>query len=440
MSRLRPVCVGLVLLALPAVARTDIRQPLRDTELIGCDLVVVARIKPDSLQQTDRYTDVKLIIVQTLGGEASGKIIDVRIRPMVVVGGYYKRGGRMIEFHGGHKKYPKTHIMIADGKLGDLKPALDLSKDAIWFFRKSQDESRHVVSRGEYVQPASLKPLFSAMLSARPSKAVLTVLNHKSKDVRLRTLAHLAELHRPQDAAPIARLLDDEDGAVRLAAAKAAAEVGDVDAKGIFRKALGHADPQVRAVACTFLCRFRDTASIAAIGRALEKMPAENRHDAVRHLWRMNSTGVVDILLGMLSERLDPKRANASVAYQVSSNAVESLRRLTGVHFPLDSASGRLLWRKFKPLDPEVLLRRTILAAIEDLTYPDYDVRWSAYRQLHRLVNQHFGSYNAFHGHKDAAGRLASQKQWRQWADGNLTSSRRSWVYKGFSDAGVELP
>ena len=427
-------------LSLPCFVSADLRPPVYDSQLIQSDLVVVARIELDTINQADRHTDIKLIVSQTLRGVAPGEIMDVRANLLVVVGGYYKRGGRVVDLRGGRKDYPKTRIVLVSGRMEDWGPKLDLSKDAIWFLRKSKDERRCVLGRSEYVQPLKLKPYFLALVSAKPDDEVVKVLRHKDEDVTLRALEYLMERHLPRHVAHIAPLLDDPSNKVQSAAATAIAEVGDAAAVPLCRKALGHKNPNVRSAACAFLCRFRDAASIPAIRRALGDMPPPRAQWVAQNLWRMESRRAVPLLVELLDERLPPGAAGDAAAYTVSKNAAESLKELTGVDFPTDAAEAAKLWARFKDFPDEILIRKSILADIDNLTHADPDVRWGSYRRLGRLVNQHFGSYNAFHGRKGEAARKASQEAWRKWAKANLARTRPDWVYAGFQATGIELP
>ena len=154
---MKRLCILGAALCWPCLVSADTQPPVYDSELIGCDLMVVARIEADTINHGDAHADIKLIVRETLRGVAPGEIMDVRANLLVVVGGYYKRGGRMIDLRGGRKDYPKTKIVFVGGRMDVWRPGLDLSKDAIWFLRKSKDERRYVIGRSEYVQPLKLR-------------------------------------------------------------------------------------------------------------------------------------------------------------------------------------------------------------------------------------------------------------------------------------------
>ncbi len=307
MSNRKLLVLGAVL-CWPCLVSADIQPPVYDSELVGCDLIVVARIKADTVNHTEAhgyaYADIKLIVRETLRGVAPGEIMDVRANLVVVVGGYYKRGGRTINLRGGRKDYPKTKIVFVDGTDDIWKSGLDLSKDAIWFLRKWKDERRYVISRSEYVQPLKLRRYFMALLSPKPEAAVVKLLSHKDEAITLRGLGYLMERHRPQDVTAIAPLLAEGSNTVQSAAARAMGEVGDASAVVVFRKAAAHKNPDVRAAACVFLCRFRDVESLAAIRKALRGMGPMKTLRVARHLWRMESRRAIPLLVTLLDERL----------------------------------------------------------------------------------------------------------------------------------------
>ncbi|MCK4624456.1 MAG: HEAT repeat domain-containing protein [Phycisphaerae bacterium] len=429
-----------VILLLSNTASADLRSPVYDSELIESELVVVARIEPGNFKQSDNRTDAKLIVAETLKGVAPGKIFDVRINLLVVVGGYYKSAGKMINLRVGDKTYPKTKIVLFEGRdWGSARAMPDLSKNAIWFLRKSKDETRYVINRADYAQSLKFKPYFAALLSAKPGAGIVKLLKHKDHEVRFRVLNYLMELHRRQDVTHIWPLLGDSNSRIQHQAARAAAEVGDISAVPLFRKALAHKNPDVREIACSFLCRFRDVESIPAISKALGDMPSHGRGRVAMNLGRMESRKVVPLLLNMLDEHIISGPPSQS-AYYVSIEAAKSLLELTGVHFPYDTRGARRIWENLKSFPDEVLIRKRILTDIENLTHNDHKVHWAAYCRLGRLVNRHFGSYNAFHGSEEKSAREESQRLWRRWAKENLTKSRLDWIYDGFKASGIDLP
>ena len=183
----------------PCLVSADLIPPVYDSELIRCDLVVVARIEADNVKQWDAHADIKLIVRETLRGVAPGEIMDVRANLAVAVGGFYKRGGTRVDLRGGRKDYPKTKVVFVGRRWEAWGQGLDLSKDAIWFLRKSKDERRYVIVRSEYVQPLNLRPYFIALLSPRPEAEVVKLLSHKDEGVVLRGLGYLMERHRPRE-------------------------------------------------------------------------------------------------------------------------------------------------------------------------------------------------------------------------------------------------
>jgi len=342
---------------------------------------------------------------------------------------------------GGDKTYPKTKIVLYErGEMDITRVRNDLSKNAIWFLRKSKDETRYVIDRADYAQPLKFKPYFAVLLSEKPDAGIAGLLKHKDPEIRLRVLDYLMGLHRPEHAAVIAALFEDSNEKVQALAARAAAEVGDFSAVLLFRKALAHKNPEVRAIACAFLCRFRDVESIPAIGKVLPGMCPFKQQWVAKNLRRMESRRVVALLLELLDEHVTPGKPPHEASYSVSSNAAESLIELTGVHFPLNTGDARKLWENLKSFPDEVLIRKRIQADIESLTHADYDVRWAAYRRLGRLVGNHFGSYDAFHRIGGQAGREESQRALRKWGQRNLTRSRLDWIYDGFKASGIDLP
>ena len=64
--------------------------------------------EPETLKRSPGKADVKLIVVETLKGVAPGGIFDVRVNGLLVVGGYYKDGGRTVQLRGRRQDYPKT--------------------------------------------------------------------------------------------------------------------------------------------------------------------------------------------------------------------------------------------------------------------------------------------------------------------------------------------
>ncbi|MHC4984344.1 MAG: HEAT repeat domain-containing protein, partial [Planctomycetota bacterium] len=441
MKKLRLLPVVLLLVhCVPAPA--DIRPPVYDSELIENDLVVVARIEPDNLKQSDRLTDAKLILVETLKGVAPAKIFDVRIKLRVVVGGYYEGPGGMVDLRRGQKDYPETKIVLIGGGWRDLwEPKLDVSQNAIWFLRKSKDEAGYFVWCPEQAQPLKFKPYFAALLSAKREAEVRKLLKHEDAEIKLRVLKYLMEGHRPDDVERIAPLLGDADEKVQAGAARVAAQVGDIRAVPFFRKALKHKNPAVRVAACVFLCRFRDVESVRAIGAALRGMQAFQRGYVARNLWRIESRQAVPVLIELLDEDLTAPAPTDDTTYIVSASAARSLAELTGIHFPLNTAESRKLWAKYEALDDEVLLRKSILADIENLTHPEMDVRYAACRRLGRIANRQFGDSGWMHSNYDGRKeRREMQDRWRQWAKENLTKNRLEWIYEGFRDAGIDLP
>lgn len=426
---------------MPQVVSAELMPPVYDSQLVASDLIVIARIERQTMERSHRDSRVKLIVSRTLRGAAPGEIMDCRVQPMVLVGGYFKGHGVMVNAGRPGDDRKKGPITLCDGRMDIAAKSLDLSKDAIWFLRKSKDGQGYLVPRSQYAQPLKFLAYFQALLSDKPHEAALRLLRHGDADVRLRVLDYLAEMHRPQDAARIAPLLADENESVQARAAKAAAEVGDRSAVPLFRNALSHKNPPVRAAACRFLCRFRDVESVEAIAEAVDGMDPYQLQQVAKHLGRMRSRRAVPVLLGLLDERLPRGRKPGRECYSVSKNAAESLADLTGVRFVLDAPAARRRWDKLKQVRPEVLLRKCILAEIGNLTHRDPRVRWTAYRRLGRLANRHFGSFNAFHSdRKHADARKLSQRLWRQWADEHVTDSRLDWICAGFEAAGITLP
>ena len=394
-----------------------------------------------------------LIVAETLKGSVTEKQIPIVINYGLdpLVGGKYLRAGKGAGMPQTGPGNPKDRVDIIDtgnSSFGGPPVLTDAQKDNVWFLRRLGGELGREPGKGplgivdpEDVAALKFKGLFKALLSADKDGQIATLLADPDEAVVTRVLRHLAAQQDSRDMTRITSLLSSPNKNIQAPAWNFLAAVADRSAVPTFRKALTHAKPEVRAMACVFLCRFRDTESIPAIGEAMRTIENYQRLMVCHNLSRMESREAVDLLLAQLDEHLDPNAPSPVSACQVSANAAEALRNLTGAAFPLNAAEARRQWDKLKVFPDEVLLRKSMLQDIDALTdESSFGTRAAAYEALGRLANQHFGSYNAFHQAQGDAARQESQNLWRAWAEKMITRPRSSWILDGFAKSGIVIP
>lgn len=441
-----------------------LRLSYQDVEVVKrSEIIVVGHLDKDSIKYVAHKVPpgsgisweyhATLIVTTVLKGELKEKQIPIVINYGLdpLIGGRVVRENENIGMGEPDHAIPKDRVDIVDtgnSCVGGPPVLEDAQKDNLWFLRHLGGDLGREAGKGplgildpEDVAAIKFKAYFEALLSKDVDEKVGRLLTDPDEAVLARVLRHLSAQHRPQDTKRIAELISSPIEKVQALAAEAMAEVSDMLAVPMFRQELAHKNPQVRTAACIFLCRFRDRESVTAIAKAMQGLDGTQQQRVIGNLPRMQSRQVVDVLIDQLDERFGPKEQPSAAAFGASNAAAGALRTMTGIDFPLDSGEARKLWEKFKEFDDEVLLRKTVLEDIEALTDPtNCDVRWSAYENLGRTANQHFGSYNAFHGNEDPAGREKSQALWRQWAKENITKTRAEWLYGGFAGSGIDLP
>ncbi len=446
------VLVASLLLCTPAGAW--LRSQYSDTEVTTrSELIVVGHIDKDSIRYVRHGTPpgraeswehhAALVVTEVLKGTLKDKKIPVVINYGLDV---FVDGRRLTEDGNVITAMPDANgpgrIDIVDTGGHSFDGLENAQNDNIWCLRNliGQGDKKDLgVLDPEDLQPLKYKEYFQALLGPEMDKRFDRLLEDKNADIVARTLAGIGQLHRPQDGPRVARLLDATDGNIQAAAARTMAEVGEQSTIELFRKALESNNADIRVEACKFLCRFRDMQSIPGIANAFTALPGSAKGSVLAYLPRMHSRQFIDVLLGQLDEHLIANQVYGT--YTNSTAAAGALRELTFAQFPLDSRPGWKVWDGIKDIDEEVLLRKSIREDIELLTNThDYEASWAAYESLGRLVNQHFGSYDAFHSIKDPVGRFQSQKLWRAWADKNLLRPRVEWIYEGFAASGIVLP
>lgn len=449
-----------------ATAGAWIRMEYEDMAVVDrSEAIVVGRLDKDSIKYVPRGDNgggasweyhATLAVSETLKGSLKDKqiaiVINYGLDPLL--GGIGMRPNKALYPGPAPAGFTPDRIDIIDAGNSVLiaQPVLEnAQKNNLWFLRHLGGELGREQGKGDWgildpedVQPLKFKDYFKSLLSNDVEKEIDRLLTDPDEAVCFRALRYLAARHRSEDAPRIAKLLTAANPKVQVAAAEALAEVGDIAAVPTFRGALKSPHAGVRLMACDFLCRFRDVQSIGAIGKLLPGFDSSQRSRLISDLPRMESREVVEMLLDQLDERLDSNpipRCSACSVYYTSVKAAEALKELTGVEFPLDTTEARRRWNELKVFPDEVLLRKAMLEDIEALTTPvNYKARWDAYEVLGRLANQHFGSYNAFHGREDFGGWVESQRLWRLWAKDNITRSRLDWIYEGFAQSGITLP
>lgn len=458
----RCTIVAAIVLSSSAVANAWLRRQHEDAPVVErSELIVIAHLDKDSIKYVRHEKTgeggrswehhATLVVTEVL----KGTLKETQI-PIVINYGLDPRvGGRWLnsdnpDTNAPDPAIPKDRVEIYDtgNSAMSFSPVLaDAQKDNLWFLRHLGGELGRDVGEGslgiadpEDVAPLQLKDYFKALLSKDVDEQVGRLLDDADEVVTARALRFLTAQHRPRDAARIARGLSSRNQKVQALAAAAMAEVADVSAVPMFRKALMHGNVQVRVTACSFLCRFRDTESIPAIGKLMQDFNATQRVNIIINLPRMESRKVVDLLLDQLDERLSANASSSVDPYRASVEAAKAVRTLTGIEFPLDTAQAREIWDKFKGFDDETLIRKSILEDIEALTdKTNYHIRQDAYEALSSRTNQHLGSYDAFHSLQDTSELERSQALWRAWAKQNITHTRADWVYAGFAASGIKL-
>jgi len=394
-----------------------------------------------------------LIVTETLKGSVEDKQIPIVINYGLdpLVGGKSLRSDNRVGMVQAGAECPKDRVDIIDtgNSANRGQPVLaNAQKDNVWCLRHLGGELGRKAGSGplgivdpEDVAGLKFKGLFKALLSNDADGQIDALLAGSDEAVVARVLQHIATRQDCRDVARITRLLSSPNEKIQVSAWHVLAAVADNSAVPTFRKAMTHAKSSVRAMACVFLCRFRDTESIPAIGKAIGTLENYQRLQVCHNLSRMESREAVGLLLGQLDEHLDPNNPSPVSAWQVSTAAAASLRRLTGAAFPLNSAQARRQWDKLKAFPDEMLLRKSMLEDIDALTDKSgFGAPWGSYEAIGRLANQHFGSYDAFHQPGDEAGRKESQDLWRAWAGKMITRPRSFWILDGFAKSGIVIP
>lgn len=414
---------------------------LSDAGLIAADLVVVARADPSLLKCGEKATTASLVVAEALKGKAGTGRLLVRIRREVVAD-----KSRFRDLRDLHKYLPgpDTGSEGADRSTpmylcvwpGSAPWRVDITKDCIWFLTRAR--GGYEVFRARQVQSPKYQLYFAALLGENPHADLMKLLSHKDEDLKTRALRYLRDNCVRKDASRIATFTEDKSPKVQALAAEAAAWASDASALPTFRRALKHPNPAVREQACIFLCRFRDTGSLKAIGQAVKGLNQKQLRHVATYLGVMGSELAVPILLDFLDSD------DTADGWALNCAAMESLRELTGAYFPPDPRFGWLRWQKLRTWPHEVRLRQSVVADIENLTAPEHSIR-SAPR-LADLTNRHLGDHGIIRHRSSLAQRpdghlhRECQNYWRRWATGNLTRSRLDWIYDGFRHSGIELP
>jgi hypothetical protein len=388
------------------------------------------------------------VVTETLKGEIKEKqlpiVINYGLDPLIR--GTIMPDNKNVGYGKPDPAYPKDRIDIVDTGDMDMTVLAEAQKDNLWFLRHLGGENGREAGKGPWgivdpqdVAPLKLKDYFKALLSKDPDKLVDGLLADPDETVVLRTLRYLASLHDPKDAQRIAKLLSSKSEKVQSAAAEALSQVADCSQVPTFREMLKSQNTSVREAGCLFLSRFGDTESIAAIDKAIPGMNPTERYHVFDNLSRMESRDAIPVLL----DRLDPEPGwspHPSMR-RVAPNyeAAAALDKLTGIAFPLDKQKAHQQWDKLKDFPDEVLIRKSLLEDVEALS-SDPMARSTAYEQLSKLTNRHFGSQPPTDHPQDVAAREKSQSLWSAWAKENITKTRVDWIYAGFADSGIMLP